>query len=160
MHAGGGNARKVDCNFRLNAGKVVDKLQTDYECFFDLSSVQDWSVYESNIELYGPPGHLWLQGISAYKLCMSTTRLCCYAFMVEKEMKSKLSYAPKLDPYTVNVHWRAAFTQGGRAYHVDGISVYTLSDRGLVKRHVFRNLIAHGNHYVLQKPLPALLTAA
>ncbi|KAG8466151.1 hypothetical protein KFE25_001907 [Diacronema lutheri] len=134
--------RKRQTEFRLNVGKVIDTLQTDYPVLFEQSP--DFSIFESCIELTDPSG-VSIRGLSMYRSCFTLLRLMRYT-MASAEMKCKVCYAG-WDPYKVRVRWNLAFSSAlspGRTYFIDGVSAYTLSERGLVRRHSLDNIIVNG----------------
>jgi hypothetical protein len=141
--------------FRLNTGKVIDTLRADYPRFFD--AVPDWSIYESSIELHDPSG-ISLRGIATYKSCFSAMRMLRRYATTSVELSSKVCYAAGWDPYKVKVRWHVAFStllNPNDTYYIDGVSVYTLSERGLVKRHDLDNVIVNGRE--AQQPYLQLL---
>lgn len=134
--------RKRQTEFRLNVGKVIDTVQADYPRLFE--EAPDFSIYEAGIELTDPSG-VSLRGIATYRNCFLLLRLMRYA-MGSAQVKSKVCYAG-YDPYKVRVRWNLAFTSGlapQRTYFIDGVSAYTLSDKGFVRRHSLENIIVNG----------------
>mmetsp|Transcript_16260 Transcript_16260/g.47412 ORF Transcript_16260/g.47412 Transcript_16260/m.47412 type:complete len:323 (-) Transcript_16260:132-1100(-) len=134
--------RRRQHEFRINVGKVIDTLQTDYPHFF--TSLPDFSIYEQRIELTDPSG-VSLRGLQMYKNCFGVLRLMGMG-MSTVEMRAKVCYAG-WDPYLVRVRWNLAFSSvinPGRTFFLDGVSAYTLSERGFVKRHELQNIIFNG----------------
>lgn len=134
--------RKRQQEFRLNVGKVIDTLQADYPLFFE--QAPDLSIYEPNIELTDPSG-LSLRGLSIYSKCFSLLRWMRHT-MASVEVKCKVCYSG-WDPRLVRTRWNVAFStfvNPSRTYFIDGISEYTLSDKGLVRRHALKNVIVNG----------------
>lgn len=140
--------RKRQNEFRLNVGKVIDTLQSDYPVLFETEP--DFSIYEDSIELTDPSG-VSIRGLSMYKFLYALLRMLRYT-MASVEVKSKVCYAG-WDPLKVRVRWNVAFSSvlsPGRTYFVDGVSAYLLSDRGLVTRHDLQNVIVNGRE--VQQP--------
>lgn len=144
--------------FRLNVGKVIDTVQITYPFLF--SCPPDMSIYESDIELTDPSG-VSLRGLAIYRQCFNLLRLMRRT-LSSVEVKSKVAYS-LWDPYTVRVRWNIAAStmlNPGRTYFIDGVSLYKLSDKGFVRRHVLMNIIVNGREvqqpYLLGLPiLPA-----
>lgn len=137
-----------EAEFRLNVGKVIDTLQADYPLLFE--QAPDFSIFEPTVELTDPSG-VSLKGLALYRNCFLLLRMMRYG-MASAEMRCKVSYAG-WDPYKVRVRWNLAITSvlaPSRTYFIDGVSAYTLSQKGLVRRHSLENIIVNGRE--VEKP--------
>mmetsp|Transcript_16967 Transcript_16967/g.41779 ORF Transcript_16967/g.41779 Transcript_16967/m.41779 type:complete len:327 (-) Transcript_16967:751-1731(-) len=139
--------RRRKHEFWLNVGQVIDTIQSDYPDIFDASP--DFTIYEPTIELTDPSG-VSLRGLQLYKNCFTVLRLMRRG-MASVDVRCKVCHSG-WDPYLVRARWNVAFSsriQPGRTYFIDGVSAYTLSERGYVKRHELQNIIINGREVEL-----------
>jgi len=131
--------RKLD--FELNLGKVIDTLNKNYPHLF--YEAPNYDIYTAEIEVRDPTG-VQFHGINAYKQLFSLLRFFRNLVMDSVEIRHKLVYDWAHNQVRVTWYTRIFMKGQDQPLHVDGISVYSVSDDGFVFSHHVEKIIVNG----------------
>ncbi|CAM9241888.1 unnamed protein product, partial [Phaeothamnion confervicola] len=122
--------------------QVIDTLRTDYPTLF--YEPLDFGIYTKDIEIRDPTG-VAFRGINTYRRLFAVLRFFRQVLLESAQTSFKLTYDWQHQAVRVTWHVVAAMkSQRQRPLYLDGVSVYSLTDDGLVKSHVFETIIVNG----------------
>ena len=148
--------------YDLNVGRLIDTLRHDYPRM--LVAEPDLSLFVDEVQLHfvtrsgpaaeGPAGVPPIRGKQAYRTALKTIRS---AHRMIAAGEAEIGHRMVVSDRAVRVRWTARLwvrrpLGTGRAI-VDGISVYELDARGLVRAHRVENIATSGGHQLSHHPL-------
>eukprot|EP00903_Cladosiphon_okamuranus_P013548 g12620.t1 len=134
--------KKEESDFNRGVGKVISTLRADYPIIFD--EPMDFDIYTPDLQLRDPSGVV-LTGLPAYKRMFATFRFARKTLVHDLSTVFRISYDGSRQQVRVTWHFVLDATpMVARPIHVDGVSVYSLSTEGLVRRHDVETIIVNG----------------
>lgn len=131
-------------DYQLNQGKAIDSLRRDYPRI--LTHVPDFSIFDPCITLYDPSGPR-LSGVQQYQNMFTMLRFLRSTAMSHDEVTYRIFVIDD----TIRVRWSAKLWMRGVVTSVpgrpsgvmqlDGVSVYALNSKGLVRWHKLENIV-------------------
>lgn len=147
--------------YDLNVGRLIDALSDDYPRM--LLAEPDLSLFRDEVTLHFSGGSgpaATIRGKQAYRTALKTVR-SVHRMIAAGE--AEIGYRMAVSDGAVRVRWTARLwvrqpLGSGRAI-VDGISVYELDARGLVRSHRVENIATSGGHQLSPHPLHPLVVS-
>jgi len=127
--------------FEPNLGKVIDTLNKDYPNLFD--SAPNFDIYTPDIEVRDPTG-VQFHGKNTYRQLFGLLRFFRSFIMESAEIRHKLVYDWMNQQVKVTWYTRVWIKGQRDPLHVDGISVYSISDEGFVYSHHIEKIVVNG----------------
>ena len=141
--------------YDLNVGRLIDALRHDYPRM--LVAEPDLSLFVDEVQLHFASGSgpaATFRGKQAYRTALKTIRSAHRMIAADE---AEIGHRMVISDGAVRVRWTARLwvrqpLGSGRAI-VDGISVYELDARGLVRAHRVENIATSGGHQLSHHPL-------
>eukprot|EP00752_Nemacystus_decipiens_P009148 g8171.t1 len=134
--------KREESDFNRGVGKVISTLRADYPVMFE--EPLDFDIYTPDLQLRDPSGVV-LTGLPAYKRMFATFRFARKTLVHDLSTVFRISYDGSRQQVRVTWHLvMDATPMVARPIHVDGVSVYSLSTEGLVRRHDVETIIVNG----------------
>jgi len=139
--------------FKLNQGRAIDVLRSDYPRLFDRKP--DLSIFTKDVQLHDPSGKR-LSGLRQYdrvfdmlrflrSSCMQDAEIT-YRLVVDHDEKIKVRWSTKLWMRDPALGLTSLLASGTPALvHLDGVSVYELDAEGKIDRHRLENIVMRGD---------------
>jgi hypothetical protein len=135
------NFNQRDPDFQANLGKIISTLNADLPYIF--VHEPDMSIFTPELELRDPSG-VQFSGLAVYKKVFGLARFLRKFAMSHCEAKHKLTY--DWMKQQVRVTWNTRIWPQGQLtpVHIDGISIYSVNDKGLIYAHRVEKVIVNG----------------
>eukprot|EP00308_Calcidiscus_leptoporus_P016959 CAMPEP_0119403912 /NCGR_PEP_ID=MMETSP1334-20130426/143626_1 /TAXON_ID=127549 /ORGANISM="Calcidiscus leptoporus, Strain RCC1130" /LENGTH=380 /DNA_ID=CAMNT_0007427863 /DNA_START=437 /DNA_END=1579 /DNA_ORIENTATION=- len=135
---------KQPTEFELNQGRAIDALRFDYPRLFDAKP--DLSIFRPDVTLHDVSGGMRLQGVRQYERLFDALRFLRRTSMSDAE----LTYHIYVHGSNIRMRWSAKLLLRDPAFGiqrldiVDGVSLYELDDKGMVRTHKLENVVLRG----------------
>merc|ERR1719440_2584787 len=136
--------------FKLNQGRAIDVLRSDYPALF--TQKPDLSIFTEHVELRDPSGKR-LKGKENYEKVFDALRFLRRTTMqdaqvtyrlVVVDMKIKVRWSAKLWMRDPIIGSTSMYNGEPAVVHLDGVSNYDLDDNGQIYKHSIENIVMNG----------------
>jgi hypothetical protein len=153
------SARRPNPDRHANIGKAIDALQSDYPSMLALEPRLD--IFTDDVQLIDAHTGMRIAGKQAYARTLSLLRWTAGACLDHAETGVWLVYDPIASQ--IRARWSAKLFPRGQAgfeppIHVDGVSLYSLDEHGVIFKHELRSDVPLSHHLSMLSHAPAALT--
>jgi len=129
--------------FQLNLGHAIDTLRVDHPRLF--THKPDLSIFAPDMEVHDPSGKR-LQGVKQYAHVFGMLRFLRRTAMQDAQLTHRLVVNGK----EIRMRWSAKLWMRDPSLgvitepilmYIDGVSVYELNDKGLIRKHRLENIV-------------------
>lgn len=154
-----GGPRRPNPERHANIGRAIDALQSDYPSMLALEPHLD--IFTDDVRLVDSHTGMRISGKQAYSRTLSLLRWTAGACLERAETGVWLVYDPIASQ--IRARWSAKLFPRGQGgfeppIHVDGVSLYSLDDHGLIFKHELRSDVPLSDHLSMLSYAPVALS--